>query len=237
MGLRALRVHDALKPPEALLGLLAALWLSTSSDRRVRAMAVLALVTTFVTGFGAKSLYGHYFLFCLPFWAICLAVLVGNRLATTPQRWPILISILLVIGLQLYEDVNRVRMGKKLHSDYANRLAMVEKIPEKIVLANPLYVVLGHKEFPDDYFSPDTFVPRDQGWFEEWLERVCPKTDAVLIDDEFLGKSPSYRTYEVLRRANKPMYFATPEFRQDWELRAGYTLPPAHEVVSERKGP
>ena len=119
LGLRALRVHEMLKMPEMLLGLIAALWLTVSPNRRLRAVAFVALTTTFLTAFGAKSLYHHYFLLPLPFCSICLAVLVGNWLATPTQRWPVLLCVLLVSGEQLYDCASRVRSGKKLHAEYA----------------------------------------------------------------------------------------------------------------------
>ncbi len=200
-GLRAMRAYETMRQPEMLLGSLAALLLLASPDRRVRALAVLALVTTLATCLGAKSLFSHYFLFCLPFCAICLGIAVGNQLATAPRRWPVLLCVMTVCAIQLYPCVNRVRLGKKLHAEYAEKLAVVERIPEKVVLADPLFVVLGHKSFVDDYYCPDSYIPLEGGRFEEWVEGLSQKSEAILIDDLFYERSISDRTYEAFKRA------------------------------------
>ena len=226
LGYRALRVHYSLKSPEILLGLFAALGLTASPNLRLRGVAVLALTTTFFTVFGAKSLWHHYFLLPLPFCVVCLAVRVGGWLDNPACRWPVLACVVLLATQNLYEDAIRVRSGRRLRAEYARRLSFVRQTPERIVLASPRYVVLGGKTFPDDYWAADCFMPRVQGLFDEWLERLYAKSEAVIIDEAFANQWVTARTYGRISQGNKPIYFVNAEARRAWESRADHPRRP-----------
>jgi hypothetical protein len=226
LGLRALRVHDALRSPEILLGLFAALGLTASPNLRLRGVAFLALTTTFFTAFGAKSLYPHYFLLPLPFCVVCLAVLVGGWLDNPACRWPVLACVVLLATQNFYDVANRVLSGRGLHAEYSRRLSVVRQAPERIVLARPCYVVLGGKTFPDDYWAADPSMPMILGFFDECLERLYAKSEAVIIDEEFANQWVTAPTYDRISHGGKPIYFINAEARRAWENRADHPRRP-----------
>ncbi|MFO0892146.1 MAG: hypothetical protein U0790_23785 [Isosphaeraceae bacterium] len=219
VGKRVMVINEILDYPEILLGLLAAIWLSFAKDRRVRGLALFGLATFLGAAIPGKSLYSHYFLSVLPSILVCISLLVGPGLVSGRRRLPIMICILLVMAMQLYDAVNRVRLGRTLHAKYSPIVARVRAIPEKVLLANPLYVVLGEKTFVDDYFAPDYLMPLINQRFDEWLRTSVGKADALLIDKAFFGDRASPQTVRAVRDSGKPVYFATDEDRVSWERR------------------
>jgi hypothetical protein len=120
--------------------------------------------------------------------------------------------------MPLFVVVNRVRAGRSLKSEVAEKIAVIERVPEKVVFTDPMYVILGHKTFVDIYYCPDSFVPvKEEGRLEEWAEKAASRSDAIIIDEKFYEATPNARFYQALKRLNKPIYFTTPRVRQLWE--------------------
>ena len=67
---------------------------------------------------------------------------------------------------------------------------------------------------------PDYSMPRFHGWFDDWVETMYTKSEAVIIDEEFANNWITARTYAYMRNIGKPIYFVSPEAHQAWESRA-----------------
>jgi len=212
-------LQDLFNKPGWLLGLLAVFLSMGSSDRRLRGLASLTLVTSGVTAFAARSFFDHYFVLVLPYFVICLVVVVARLLDENRVAWPTLTCAIVAAGLQFYNTAEEVNARRKGRAETLRQLAAIENAPESIVLAtDPRYVMLCHKKLPDDYYAVDAYLPYVLGWFDEWVERVYPKVDAVIVDEEmrtYLGD----RGYEFLNRGKKPIYFFTPKDEEAWKER------------------
>jgi hypothetical protein len=218
LGLRGrlLLFREIMQRPEFLAGFASATFLITRSDRFFRGLGWSTLAMTAITTLAANSLYLDYYLMALPLYAVCTAVLLSEIASRSRWPWSTAIGLLVVFGTQFPEDlIQAVQTSRtdRVNREFLERLQRSEA--RTILAADPGIALAAGKRVPDDLYSIEPAASRDLGLYNDWILRVYPEADAIVVTVPLLkGLSP--KVVDLFRRGGKPIYFPSETDRRSW---------------------
>jgi len=207
-GLRSEVLTETFAQPAAVFGLLAAIAV-TLRKGVLRAVGIVALVTTAATAFAGNSLFRTYFIAVLPLLAACGAAVVNDILARSqypPRAWAVVAVLTVASGIgaiRLHAEVDRKRESHRRFLDD------IRATPAEVWLTTDgrLLDITGKRMVPDFLATdPGGLFVRDPVRFQAWFREMLPKADAVAVTD-LLAAVADPDTARAILNCGKPLVF------------------------------